>query len=63
MLLFFCRLPVVAAAGNRPCCLRAKVLVDKSPFQADTLRKQAPGAQDGFTEVFLKASFLKRSIA
>ena len=55
MLLFFWRLPVVAAAGNRPSCLWAKVLVDKTPFPADTLGKQVSGAKDGFTELSLKA--------
>lgn len=55
MLLFFCRLPVAPAAGNRPSCLWAEVLVDKTPFPADTLGKQEPGAKDGFTEVSLKA--------
>lgn len=55
MLLFFCCLPVSPAAGNRPSRLSAKVLVDKNPFQADTLGKQAPGAKDGFSEMSLKA--------
>ena len=55
MLLFFCRLPVVAAAGNRPSCLWGEVFVDKTPFPADTLGKQVSAAKGGFTELSLKA--------
>lgn len=63
MLLFFCRLPVLSAAGNRPSHLAAKVLVDKSPYLADIFRREPARTNGGFPEMFLKALFFKRSLA